>query len=321
MSTLLTIPTPGTLVPEPPPRTAKDIREQVNLIQDVMREVMQEGQHYGVIPGTERTDTHGKDISKKTLLKPGAEKLCLTFRLAPSYTVQETSDGQHLSITSTCTLTSIPTGRVWGSGMGSCSTKEKKYAYSQAVRTCPACRKAAIIKGKADYGGGWLCFKKKDGCGAKYPDGDPAIESQPAGRVPNEYLADAYNTVLKIANKRSLVAAVLNVTAASDIFTQDIGDPEEGTVEGEIISASTGPAPTTSTGSSGQSPPPVADENEWKAVVSKVETPCSVCHESMPIGTPIRWNPKIKNSAKHQQCPPGVDAIAREVFGDAIESA
>ena len=42
--------------------------------------------------------------------------------------------------------------------------------------------------------------------------------------MPNEDLADQYNTVLKMANKRSLVAAVLNSTAASDIFTQDIED-------------------------------------------------------------------------------------------------
>ena len=147
MSTALSTTQPASFVPEPPPRTAKDIREQVQLIQDVMKEVMQEGQHYGVIPGTERKDKDGKDISKKTLLKPGAEKLCLTFRLAPSYTIAEEHDGAHLTITSTCTLTSVPTGRLLGTGMGSCSTKEKKYAYSQAVRTCPACSTATAPPG------------------------------------------------------------------------------------------------------------------------------------------------------------------------------
>lgn len=38
-------------------------------------------------------------------------------------------------------------------------------------RLCPQCQKPAIIKGRAEYGGGWLCFKKKGGCGAKFPDG------------------------------------------------------------------------------------------------------------------------------------------------------
>jgi hypothetical protein len=195
-----------------------DIRSQVNLIQHVMREVMKKDEHYGVIPGTG---------TKPTLLKAGAEKLCLTFRLDPQYEITEKQDGAHLRITSKCTLYHIPTGQRFGSGMGSCSTRESKYAYRQAAIKCPACGKEAVIKGKEQYGGGWVCFKKKDGCGAKYNDGDQKIEGQPRGRVPNEDLADQYNTVLKMANKRSLIAAVLNATAASDIFTQDIEDMVE----------------------------------------------------------------------------------------------
>jgi hypothetical protein len=195
--------------------TVQDIRAQVNLIQHVMREVMKKDEHYGVIPGTG---------TKPTLLKAGAEKLCLTFRLDPQYDITEKYEGAHLTIVSKCTLFHIPTGQRFGSGMGSCSTREGKYAYRQAAIKCPECGKEAVIKGKEQYGGGWLCFKKKDGCGAKWEDGAQEIESQPRGKVPNENLADTYNTVLKMANKRSLVAAVLNATAASDIFTQDIED-------------------------------------------------------------------------------------------------
>lgn len=36
---------------------------------------------------------------------------------------------------------------------------------------CPSCHKLAVIKGKVEFGGGWLCWKGKDGCGAKYTDG------------------------------------------------------------------------------------------------------------------------------------------------------
>ena len=198
--------------------TPTDLRGQVNLIQDVMKEVMKNGEHYGVIPGTQ----------KPTLLKPGAEKLCLTFRLDPQYHSSEQYDGQHLTVKSTCTLYHINSERRLGSGEGSCSTKETKYAYRHASRMCPVCEKEAIIKGKAEYGGGWLCFKKKNGCGAKFRDGDQRIEGQATGLVPTENLADQYNTVLKMANKRSLVAAVLNVTAASDIFTQDLEDAGNG---------------------------------------------------------------------------------------------
>lgn len=203
--------------------SAGDVRSQVNLIQTIMGDVMKVNEHYGVIPGTG---------TKPTLLKAGAEKLCLTFRLDPQYEITEKQDGVHRDILSKCTLYHIPSGQRFGSGMGSCSTRESKYAYRNASKKCPACGAEAIIKGKDEYGGGWVCFKKKGGCGAKFGDGDKGIESQATGRVANEDLPDQYNTVLKMANKRSLVAAVLNATAASDIFTQDIEDmPHEPTQE------------------------------------------------------------------------------------------
>ena len=195
--------------------SVQDVRAQVNLIQHIMQEVMKRDEHYGVIPGTG---------TKPSLLKAGAEKLCLTFRLAPDYEINERQQGAHLVITSKCILTHIPSGQRYGAGMGSCSTLEAKYAFRTAGRKCPSCGAEAIIKGKEEYGGGWVCFKKKGGCGAKYDNGDQSIESQAVGRIANEDVADQYNTVLKMANKRSLVAAVLNATAASDIFTQDIED-------------------------------------------------------------------------------------------------
>lgn len=38
---------------------------------------------------------------------------------------------------------------------------------------CPKCGKVkAVIKGKPEFGGGWLCFKKKGGCGATWADGE-----------------------------------------------------------------------------------------------------------------------------------------------------
>ncbi len=199
--------------------TVQDVQAQVNLIQHILREVMQKDQHFGVIPGTG---------TKPTLLKAGAEKLCLTFRLDPQYESTERYEGAHLTVKSKCTLFHIPSGQRFGSGEGSCSTHESKYAYRQGSRKCPNCRAEAIIKGK-DFKNdglptGWLCYAKKGGCGTKFVDGDKTIEGQTIGRMPNEDLADQYNTVLKMANKRSLVAAVLNATAASDIFTQDIED-------------------------------------------------------------------------------------------------
>src|SRR5581483_8075482 len=155
----------------------------------------------------------------------GAEKLTTTFRLAPLLHVEarELANG-HREYQVRCTLVHIPTARVYGEGVGSCSTLESRYRYRTADRTCPYCGRATIIKGRAEYGGGWLCFQRKGGCGAKFADQDVSIVSQAAGRVENSDLADTYNTVLKMAKKRALVDATLTATAASDIFNQDLED-------------------------------------------------------------------------------------------------
>ena len=207
-------PEPGRSLVVSDTRSVSELVAHVALIHEVAAKVMVKDVDYGVIPGTD----------KPTLFKPGAEKLLLAFRLAPTYQIEREREGGHLTVYSTCILTHQTTGMMMGSGCGSCSTRESKYAYRQAKRRCPACGTAAVIKGKDDYGGGWLCFVKIGGCGAKWPDGASVIEAQVQGRVDNEDLADHENTVLKMANKRSQVAAVLNVTGASAVYTQDLED-------------------------------------------------------------------------------------------------
>ncbi|MDP3703892.1 MAG: hypothetical protein Q8R78_05850 [Candidatus Omnitrophota bacterium] len=236
--------------------SVEQVIARINKVHEVMKRAMQEGHHYGVIPGT----------PKPSLWKPGAELLCVMFRLDPQYVAQERREpDDHLTVTTTCTLWHIPTGQRAGSGMGSCSTRESKYAYRQASRVCPKCGQPAIIKGKEEYGGGWMCFKKKDGCGAKFADEDAAITGQVTGRVANEDLPDQENTVLKMSNKRALVAAVLNVTAASDIFTQDIEDMPHlaDSVQPAKQESHAGPeSPSGVRGPEGSQAPPAASHSE-----------------------------------------------------------
>ena len=195
-----------------------DIIAQVRLIQEVMGKVMIANEHYGKIPGCG---------DKMTLLQPGAQKLCMTFRLAPEYQIQETNyDRGHKEYRVICTLKSIASGNFVGQGVGCCSTLESKYRWKGGARKCPECGKEAIIKGKAEYGGGWLCFAKKGGCGAKWEDGAKEIEGQSVDKVEHDSPADFYNTVLKMAKKRAFVDATITATAASDIFTQDVGDDD-----------------------------------------------------------------------------------------------
>ncbi len=214
--------------------TVEELALKVKKIHEVMAKVMKPDVHYGIIPGTR----------KPTLYKPGAELLNMLFRFDPQPTIEETREGDHYAVRATITLWHTPSGLRMGSGMGSCSTREAKYAYRKSWRKCPTCSKDdTIIKGKAQYGGGWLCFRKKGGCGAQFKDGDQDIEGQQTEeRIANPDLPDSYNTVLKMAMKRALVAAVLNVTAASDIFTQDVAqDDEDEDLDGEGAPRREGP--------------------------------------------------------------------------------
>ncbi len=181
--------------------TATDIRKQVNLIQEVMKAVMREGEHYGKIPGCE----------KPSLLKPGAEKLAMTFRLGAEYDeLPGSSEGDNfINYKINCKLTHIPTGLIIGNGRGVCNSKEKKY------RTRSVFANKATEEEKA-------IGKKEKRIGRDSKPYEVYI-------IPQDPW-DVQNTIYKMACKRALVAAVLNATAASDIFTQDIEDLPEGTV-------------------------------------------------------------------------------------------
>lgn len=200
--------------------TVADLRRRQELIQTAIKEVMVDGHHYGQIPGTD----------KKSLLKPGAEKLCSLFMLSPSFSYHERDLPEgHREYRVDCTLTHITSGIVAGSAAGSCSTMESKYRWRLASRKCPKCGADAIRKGKAEYGGGWYCSDRHGGCKANFAEGDKSIIGQDLGRVPNPDIADQYNTVLKMATKRALVAATLVVTAASDaLIPEEDEDDDEG---------------------------------------------------------------------------------------------
>lgn len=165
------------------------IRQQVNIIQEVKQAVMQDGVHYGKIPGCGE---------KPTLLKPGAEKLALTFRLAPELQVEDLSTPGIIRYRILCLMRHIGTGAVWGSGIGECSSEEDKYAWKSA--------------GKKEYDATPESRRR-----IKY-----YYEKETLQIRTNPY--DVANTILKMAGKRAKVDAVLAATGGSDFFTQDIED-------------------------------------------------------------------------------------------------
>ncbi len=182
--------------------TTEDVIAQVKKVQDVMKAVMKEDIHYGVIPGTQ----------KPTLLKPGAEKLLLTFRLAPQYEILAShEDNGFLAYTVRCTLTHITSGNVIASGIGTCNSRENKYRWRSTKRAeKPGKEEADLLKEQNK--GYW---RKLDGHWHWFD------------KVENDNPWELQNTLMKMAEKRALVAAVLNGTTASDIFAQDIEDLPE----------------------------------------------------------------------------------------------
>jgi len=193
------------------------LKARVEKVREVQRSIMVESKHYGKVPGT-------KD--KDCLFKPGAELLGMAFQLGPDFKAEERWDGEHLECVVTCTLFQTTSGAKMGSAIGSCSTKEKKYAWRNSGKKCPNCGKDGPLTKSKDKPE-WFCWRRKDGCGATFPAKDERITSQVDGRVQNPDLADNYNTVRKMACKRAHVAAILFVTCASEIFTQDIEDSDE----------------------------------------------------------------------------------------------
>ncbi len=196
------------------PMPVAAIKAMVDTVHEVAQAVMKDGHHYGKIPGAG---------DRKVLLKPGAQILCVTFQLRPQFvTEHRILEPDHVHFEVRCDLVSRTTGELVATGSGAASSLEVKHRYRKAQRECPDCGTAAIIKGQEQYGGGWVCWKKKDGCGAKFIAADERITAQETGRIMNEDPHDLCNTLLKMANKRAMVDAVLNATAASDVFTQDL---------------------------------------------------------------------------------------------------
>ena len=180
----------------------------------LMRTAMKEGTDHGTIPGT----------AKPSLWQPGAQKICSLLGLDAEFEAMPDSvlEKDFILHSMKCTLFHIATGKRISSGLGSCNSREEKYGKRKAERFCPKCEKATIIKGKSEYGGGWLCWQRKGGCGAKFDDEDPVIANQAEGKVDNPNIWEQENTMRKMAAKRAMIAATLNAAAVSDIFTQDI---------------------------------------------------------------------------------------------------
>lgn len=233
---------------------------QRDLIKSCMAKAMEEGQHYGRVPGCG---------DKPTLLQPGAQLLAHLFRLRPEYEIIETDLlHDHKRFRVTCRLYvmgSTPPISI-SEGVGESSSMESKHRFRNAAKQVrftedpvPHVYWNLHKEDKADGGHrakDWLRNSYgSDNYGAKKNERGEWLFVEYLGgnedKVENTNPADVFNTVLKIAKKRAFVDATITATASSDFFTQDLEDirenveatkKEEKPVNGSEVRSSAAPA-------------------------------------------------------------------------------
>jgi hypothetical protein len=202
-----------------PAASVNDMLAMYQAKKDFIDGILRSGVDFGVIPGSD----------KPALFKPGAEKMVSFFGLSPTFddiaTIEDWTGEQHngepfFYYRQKCKL--YKGERVIATADGSCNSWEKKYRYRNSERTCPQCGNTSIFKSKNKPE--FYCWAKKGGCGATFPLTDKRITDQEVGQIKNPDVSELTNTILKMAQKRALVAAVLIGTAVSDYFTQDVED-------------------------------------------------------------------------------------------------
>jgi hypothetical protein len=270
-------------------RAIELVKGLMSIVGTLRHDIFKLNVDYGVIPGTS---------DKPVLLLPGMEKLLRALRLRPEYhalSIVEDFDKPLFVYRYECRLFEIETGLCVSTAIGSANSYEQKWRYRNAKRVCPECGKTAIVKGKAEYGGGWVCFKKQDGCGAKFSDGDPAIERQEVGRVENADIFDQINTIDKIAQKRAMSSAIKGAANVSEFFTVDLDDFEPIPAFGVVVS-------TVDTDTGEIVPPPP------QKVVPKSKQAPSVADPSVAAPAPRMTPPQWTND-KSKQVQPGEEEL------------
>lgn len=225
--------------------------------------VLKKDLDYGVIPGT----------AKPSLYKPGAEKLRFVYGLGIEFeTIESTVDvaTMYVNFSYRCTVRSR-TGQILAQCEGNCNSEEAKFGYlwkpeneipagidkSQLMSKIGGKKMSefAFAIEKAETGGqygkpqsywdDWKAMiadgrakliKKKTKTG-KLMDAWEADNTVTQFRIKNREVVGLQNTIMKMAQKRAFVGAVLIATGASEYFTQDIEDMDL-TGRGEIYSES-----------------------------------------------------------------------------------
>lgn len=178
------------------PQSMQEFDGTYNQLVTFTRDQLKPEVDFGVIPGTK----------KKSLYKAGAEKIAFLFGLKPELElVKEVEDFEKgfFFYRYKCKLVHYNSGKFVGEAVRSCNSMEKKYAFTVVgEKWATPEQKANSIERFQNNKGYWTLKVKK---------------------TPYE-VADQANTIDAMAQKRAVVAAVVQATMATEIF--DIGEDE-----------------------------------------------------------------------------------------------
>ena len=191
----------------------------------IIKDILVEGVDYGSVKGF-ATD-------KPALFKSGGEKIVDALNCYIEFdgiTIIEDFDKELFHYRYRAVMRSRVSGEIISTGIGSCNSRETKYAYRGGNGSvCPNGHKCYPSKFDKEK---FFCPTCKDE-GIK-PCEHPKSNVKRGERVKNERICDEINTIDKMAQKRSMVAAVLFAGFSQD-FTQDIEDLIGDIVDAEII--------------------------------------------------------------------------------------
>jgi hypothetical protein len=173
------------------PEAAKALDQQLRLC---TRAVLREGTDYGTIPGT------GDD--RKVLLKPGAEKLLQWFGFVfdcHALDIDRGEDGRKQGVTYRCVITKRVGGQIL-----EVATCEGYAGYDEAKFYKTAEQAQHDAEAKERY---WAA-------------NDRRVANPNKWKHLGEYRAP-WNTIIKMAQKRAIVGATIDATAAAGLFGQE----------------------------------------------------------------------------------------------------
>lgn len=202
----------------------QEMQQWYNQFVEFSKSILKENLDYGIILG----------VQKPSLFKPGAEKLRFAYGLGVEMKLIDKAEDINKNYLDYTYKASVRTkaGQLIAECEGSCNTLEPKYRYAWADTNLRPSKEEAE-KMKAEKKGRWR------------KSGENFIWQV---RTDVTDIMGIKNTIMKMAQKRAFVGAILMATGASEFFTQDVEDLD---ISNKVIVSNTpivqNPINTTST--------------------------------------------------------------------------